>query len=261
MKSAQPKLWFESTESKVAEAIEFMREHEPPEGYGMGFSGGKDSIVLHWLAERAGVTFRPHYADTTVDPPELQRFMRKHYPHVKWVRRRKEHMWQRMINKRRIMLRHIRWCCAEYKEVGSSITKERHMLLGIRAEESARRKAYPRHHMRTGGFRVHLYYPALWFNAADVWEIIEGQGLPYPALYDEGFDRLGCVVCPFRSGNAHAPWEERFPRHYRQFKRCLCKLVDNSQRYWFMRNVHDGYQLYDLWRRGNGALRGREVHE
>ena len=29
----------------VAESIAYLKEHEPPEGYFVGFSGGKDSIV------------------------------------------------------------------------------------------------------------------------------------------------------------------------------------------------------------------------
>jgi phosphoadenosine phosphosulfate reductase len=39
------------------EAIEFMREHEPPEGYTLADSFGKDSTVLWELAKMAGVKF------------------------------------------------------------------------------------------------------------------------------------------------------------------------------------------------------------
>jgi phosphoadenosine phosphosulfate reductase len=31
---------------KVQQAIDFLREHEPKDGYYMGFSGGKDSTIF-----------------------------------------------------------------------------------------------------------------------------------------------------------------------------------------------------------------------
>ena len=37
------------------EAVDFLRAHEPPEGYQLCFSGGKDSIVMRHLADMAGV--------------------------------------------------------------------------------------------------------------------------------------------------------------------------------------------------------------
>jgi 3'-phosphoadenosine 5'-phosphosulfate sulfotransferase (PAPS reductase)/FAD synthetase len=37
------------------EALHFIKEHEPPEGYMGLFSGGKDSCVIKHLAKQAGV--------------------------------------------------------------------------------------------------------------------------------------------------------------------------------------------------------------
>ena len=50
---------------------------EPKEGYWLAYSGGKDSIVIKRLAEMAGVKFEAHYNVTSVDPPELVRFIKK----------------------------------------------------------------------------------------------------------------------------------------------------------------------------------------
>ena len=60
--------------SMVDQSIELMRHEErrcEDAGYWLAFSGGKDSIVLHRLAEMAGVKFDAHYGLTTIDPPEL----------------------------------------------------------------------------------------------------------------------------------------------------------------------------------------------
>ena len=51
------------------EAVEFLREHEPPEGYQLCFSGGKDSIVMRNLADIASVRYTALFNCTTIDPP------------------------------------------------------------------------------------------------------------------------------------------------------------------------------------------------
>lgn len=60
---------------KEAKAIEIARSFEPPEGYYLAYSGGKDSIVVKAILDLAGVKYDAHYNVTTVDPPELVRFV------------------------------------------------------------------------------------------------------------------------------------------------------------------------------------------
>ena len=67
---------------KVQIAIDRLRTFEPPEGYYLAFSGGKDSQTVYHLCREAGVKFDAHYSLTTVDPPEVIYFMREHYPNV-----------------------------------------------------------------------------------------------------------------------------------------------------------------------------------
>lgn len=70
----------------IRESIDFLRQHEPPEGYFVGFSGGKDSITTLQLCRLAGVKHQAFYTYTTIDPPEVVRFIRAHYPQVQWLR-------------------------------------------------------------------------------------------------------------------------------------------------------------------------------
>ena len=63
-------------EHKVELAIERLKAFEPPDGYYVAFSGGKDSQCIYHLCQIAGVKFDAHYAITSVDPPELVRFIR-----------------------------------------------------------------------------------------------------------------------------------------------------------------------------------------
>lgn len=75
----------------------------------------------------------------------------------------------------------------------------KYRLMGIRAQESARRANRPRiDHYRSDPVLLKTIF--LWLEWA-VWEFIDSQCLPYPSLYDEGFHRIGCVVCPFIFGS------------------------------------------------------------
>ena len=65
-----------------------LRKAEPlalrysPEGYYLAFSGGKDSQALYHVAVMAGVKFQAYMSATSVDPPEVLRFVRTQYPQV-----------------------------------------------------------------------------------------------------------------------------------------------------------------------------------
>ena len=61
---------------KVQTAIKRLQTFEPPEGYYLAFSGGKDSVVVKALADMANVKYDAHYALTSVDPPELVHFVK-----------------------------------------------------------------------------------------------------------------------------------------------------------------------------------------
>lgn len=50
---------------KIQQSIDFLRKLETDEPFYLGFSGGKDSVVILDLAERAGVRFTATYANTT----------------------------------------------------------------------------------------------------------------------------------------------------------------------------------------------------
>ena len=92
-------------------------------------------------------------------------------------------------------------------------------VFGIRASESQRREARGRINNYDG--QTHLH-PIFHWNDDDVWDFIKAKKLPYPGLYDEGFRRLGCVVCPFVSSGARLRrHRERFPAMYRLLDKAL----------------------------------------
>ena len=184
----------------VAESIAFIQQHEPQEGYFVGFSGGKDSITLLELCKMAGVKYEACYSCTRIDPPEVVRFIRQNHPNVTWLYP-KASFWN-MIVKKKPPLRMQRWCCDYLKKAPSDTHPLKHRCMGIRAEESVRRASRPR--IDTYRHRT-IYKPIFYWPEWAVWEFIESRRLPYPSLYDDGFHRIGCVVCPFILGKSLEP--------------------------------------------------------
>jgi phosphoadenosine phosphosulfate reductase len=104
-------------------------------GYFLAFSAGKDSQALYHIAEIAGVKFDAHMNLTSVDPPEVIRFVKQAYPEVDLIKPKKS-IYQLAIEKQILPTMRVRWCCAEYKETSGA---GRVTLIGIRHQESARR--------------------------------------------------------------------------------------------------------------------------
>lgn len=137
----------------VQKAIDRLKAFEPPEGYYVAFSGGKDSQCVYHLCKMAGVKFDAHYSVTSVDPPELIYFIKKEYPDVIWERHYwndgKPHhynpdgtpkpitMWGLIEDHTIPPTRQARYCCASLKETGGA---GRVVVTGVRWAESNRRK-------------------------------------------------------------------------------------------------------------------------
>jgi len=163
------------------------------DGYWLAFSGGKDSVVILDLAERSGVKFSAYHALTTVDPPELVRFVRT-FPQV--VRLKPARSMARLIREHgQPPRRQARYCCEDLKEVGGD---GRVVVTGIRWQESNRRskrRMLESCYRRPQSGRLFLNIIIDW-TTAEVWEYIRERKLRYCSLYDEGWKRIGCVLCP-----------------------------------------------------------------
>lgn len=203
----------------IAEAVDFLRQHEPPEGYFVGFSGGKDSICTLHLCKLAGVKHQAVYSCTRIDPPEMYAFIKQNYPDVQWMFP-KTSVYSQIV-KWMPPLRHTRWCCDFLKKNPSKDHPLKHRVMGIRAEESVSRASFPRIDFHKK-YKQTLYKPIFHWPEWVIWEAIEAWKLPYPSLYDEGFHRIGCVVCPFILGTSQCERnQKRWPGIWKAYEKAV----------------------------------------
>ena len=97
-------------------------------------------------------------------------------------------------------------------------------------------------------------HPIIDFSTAEVWEYIHKNKLPYCKLYDEGFKRLGCVLCPMQTNKKRAL--ERFPKicaaWYRAGERRYIKRPDVA----LSKRFPSYNEQWKWWLSGKGVAKG-----
>ena len=226
---------------KAEIAIERLQAFCPPEGYYVAFSGGKDSVVILDLVKRSGCKFDAHYNLTTVDPPELVRFIKRSHPEVE-IHRPEKTMWQLIEENGMPPTRLIRYCCRILKEGGGA---GRHVVAGIRWEESARRMKRKMVEACFRDDRRFYVHPIIDWSSEDVWGHIRQNNLKYCSLYDEGWKRVGCVLCPMNRNRIKE--SERWPTYKMAYIKALSRALKHRETSGKINNFLSGEEYFNWW--------------
>mgnify|MGYP001558325665 CR=1 FL=1 len=200
-----------------------LQQFEPKEGYHLAFSGGKDSIVIHDLAVKAGVGFDTHYCRTGIDPPELVRFIRDHYPNL-IEERPLENIWH-LVERKGLPRRNARFCCEYLKEYAGA---GRVVATGVRWAESWHRRRRSMVEACRWVKAKSFIHPIIDWTTAEVWEYIRANSLEYCSLYDEGFKRLGCVLCPMTTTQQAKRDMQRWPKIAQAWFRACARYFNSG---------------------------------
>lgn len=216
---------------------------------------------------------------TSVDPPEVIRFVRREYPDVEMVKP-KMSIYD-MAKKKHIMpTRRLRWCCAEYKEMAGA---GKVTLIGIRHEESQRRAKrnevetsnrkysgdldgldeYRKTRKAKGngvnitnatdertlgcisGKETLLISPIIHWTARDVWEFLNNVvRVPHCELYDRGYTRIGCLCCPMSQYRQKVKEIAEYPHVKRNWIKAIQWLIDNGYIDHNLKKAEDGFNWW-----------------
>lgn len=240
-------------------------------GFWLAFSGGKDSQVLYHLALLADVKFTAYMSLTSIDPPEIIRFVRKNYPQVIMIKPTIS-IYDMAVKKHIPPTRALRWCCAEYKETAGAgyVT-----LVGVRKQESYRRSKRElvekphknpkkRKQFNFDQFSDHeenliqcmgngkekiVVSPILYWTERDVWEFLNSNNIEHCCLYDKGYNRIGCICCPMAS------YRDKIKgiRDYPHVKRNWIKVFEKLKEGGFLKYYDlDASEMFDWWISGEG---------
>ncbi|PWL51791.1 MAG: FAD synthetase [Clostridium cadaveris] len=227
--------------NKVELAIERAKAFEPNDRpYLLAFSGGKDSVAAYYILKMAEVNFKAKYSPTSVDPPEVVRFIRKYFPDVEFEKYT-ETMWELIPRKLFPPNRRGRYCCDVLKERTGELGDT--VVTGVRWEESNNRKKQGMVGFWKGKTIVR---PIIDWTSEDVWEFIRNNNIPYCELYDKGWERVGCIGCPLNSKN-QAKELEAYPSYKKLYIRAFDRMILERIKKGKVTTWKNGEEVMEWW--------------
>lgn len=286
----------------LQKAEQLALRYDAKDGFFLAFSGGKDSQALYHVAVLGGVRFKAHMNFTSIDPPQVIRFVRNHYPDV--VTHAPEKSIYQLAAERGILpSMRIRWCCADLKE---SAGAGKVTLIGIRKQESARRAR--RHEvevsnrqfsgsleefavwqeqkikekeekllrkMKREGKKVNEDYfsadkenevrcingkdsilisPIFEWSEQDVWYFLnEVVKVPHCELYDKGYKRIGCILCPMSSPRQKQREMADFPHVKRNWLKAIKLIRGGGAVVNNHKQIAEGYICWNIPSKGTAS--------
>lgn len=191
----------------------------------LGFSGGKDSIVLKYFADLFDVKYEANFNNTQIEMYKgMLPFIKENYPDVSIVNPDKADSFFVQMRKHGLPSIFRRWCCDTLKHSNPKNDRYTINIMGVRAEESRARaergeisvfgdskraKKKREDLIKTftstssqvncvGGKDKVNIYPIFELTDRDIWDVIKSESLVVPPVYNNS-TRCGCAFCPFAS--------------------------------------------------------------
>ena len=91
--------------------------------------------------------------------------------------------------------------------------------------------------------------PIIDWEDEDVWEYLNNRGIEHCKLYDEGYDRLGCIGCPLSSNQKeelenYPKFKDNYIRAIKRFLPAYLKRCEDKKRKPFLDNADDWFNWW-----------------
>ena len=80
-----------------------------------------------------------------------------------------------------------------------------------------------------------------------MWNFIKLRKLPYCELYDQGYDRLGCVGCPLINKNKINKEFEKYPKHKQNYIKAFERMLEERRKAGLPTEWETGEEVFRWW--------------
>ena len=251
----------EQLEAKVKQSIQMTKEYtlkNLDKKIFVSISGGKDSDVMKHIVDIAfnelreegiNVDYNLIAFNTSNDTAETYKHLKQHHKMTKEnIISPEVGFYQWIVDKKNYFTptRFVRNCCSTYKE--GQLTKimgkkeDTLTFLGMRSPESVKRKDYDfdlNEAQKKIGKKPNVpenwlrFLPIVKWTDAEVWLYILNRKMKYNDMYNKGFNRIGCFICPYQSDVVELLIKNHYPKQWKRWVDILAK----------------GYEIYGVERR------------
>ena len=243
--------------------------YDPENGFYNTFSGGKDSQALYYIVKMSGVKFQTHMSLTSVDPADVVRFIKTQYPSVirhkpkeniyniaikKGILPTMTKRWcckeyKEIGGAGKVTLIGVRSEESVKRSKRNEIELRSQKFSGnIEEFKEWRNKQIERKKKRTSknqdefsvkndneircinGKDSILISPIFDWTQKDVWYFLNNIiKAPHCKLYDEGQERIGCIMCPMAALKQTKKDIEKYPYVKKKWIGAIKEMMRNGR--------------------------------
>ena len=216
----------------------------------VGFSGGKDSLAAYLVVEEATGKSPPiFFMDTGLELPETIQFIKSFAEKrdVEIIGEKAGDQFWESIDIFGPPARDFRWCCKVLKlgpaatSIADMIGKETLTFMGQRKLESFQRSIEPRVTENPWVPGQISANPIQKWNALEVWLYTFLKNEDFNPLYNRGYHRMGCYLCPSSPLAELESLRQTHPEYHKKWEQ---KMREWAEKYGF---PNDWYEL-GFWR-------------
>ena len=243
--------------------------YDPQNGFYNTFSGGKDSQALYYIVKMSGVKFQTHINFTSVDPADVIKFVKTQYPSVirhkpqisiykkavekgilptmnkRWCCqeykeiggagkvtligiRSEESVKRSKRNEVELRSKKFSGNIEEFKEWSDKqIERKKKRAFKNQDEFSVKNDNEVR---CINGKDSILISPIFNWSKKDIWYFLNNIiKTPHCKLYDEGQERIGCILCPMASLRQKQKEIEKFPYVKKKWIEAIKEMMGNGR--------------------------------
>jgi phosphoadenosine phosphosulfate reductase len=212
------------------------------------FSGGKDSTITAWIVRKAVGKIPLFFSNTTLEFPETLKYIQNFANEYDF-----ELFSEKPVNNFFEMCKvldppsHImRWCCTVIKaypvnKFMESMDGDILCFDGIRKAESTIRRDYPRIYKNKKINHQILARAIFHWPTLAVWLYIFKNNIIFNSVYRQGFNRIGCCICPYNSQYDEILMKYFYPKIVSHWKNILQNYAKKKNKGWDLKWVNEGY--------------------